>query len=150
MKPYRLARWAEVVYAAIQGAVAYYVSHLLRASNHPLPPRTLLLAGWIPVTVALVLAVLLRPRSRWVWWPAGAFALYVLVASVVAVTRVARIPSHLWPSHAWLGFAMIGVRLLMQALVVNAAFLTLRRQAVRVSPVGSGVAEPPERTEARS
>ena len=135
MRAYRLARLAEVLYAAIQGGVAYYISRRLSAVGHPLPPSALVVA-WTPVAVALVLAVVLRPSTRWVWWPAAAFALYVIVDGVVALIRIANLPIGTWPSNAWLGFWMIGLRLLTQVLVVGAAFLALRRRSAAISAAG--------------
>ena len=134
MRAFRIARLAEVIYAAIQGGTVYYISQRLSVIGHPLPRSVILLGAGAPVAVALFLAVVLRPRARWVWWPAAAFAVYVIVDGAAALIRIVNLPSSAWPSNAWLGFVAIGLRLLTQAVVVGAAFVVLRRPSIAASP----------------
>jgi hypothetical protein len=68
---HRVARSAELVYAAIQGGMAYYISLRLDVIGHPMPRSILLLAAGVPVAAALVLAIVLCPGVRWAWWPSG-------------------------------------------------------------------------------
>lgn len=134
MRAHHLARLAEVVYAATQGATAYYVSRGLAVAGHRFPLRVFLLAAAAPVAVALVLAVMLRTRAQWVWWPAVAFALYVFVDGAYALIRVAHLPVSTRPPDGWLGFVAIGLRLLTQVVVVCGALLTLRQPSIVASP----------------
>ena len=90
MRAYRLARAAEIVYAAIQGGLAYYISHALSTVGHPLSPRAPIVA-WTPVAAALVLAVVLRPHAWWAWWAAAVLGLYVIGDSAVAAIRLANL-----------------------------------------------------------
>lgn len=133
---YRVARSAEVAYAAIQGGMAYYISLRLDGIGHPLPRSIFLLAAGVPVAVALTLAIVLRPSVRWAWWPAVALALYVIVDAAATLVRVADLPARSWPSNAWVGFAAIGARFFAQLLVVGAAVVVLWRPSLAASPPG--------------
>jgi peptidoglycan/LPS O-acetylase OafA/YrhL len=122
----RLARYAEGVYAAIAGVLAFAI---------PLPPRgpnLVLFAHWIG-TAVLAAAICLRlgRPNRQTWYVAALLSFYVFFNAVVAIARL------LGPDETTLGRPAVpalvvgGIVLATQVVV---AFCLYRARELRTMP----------------